>query len=80
MAPNDAGVKERVTSSHTILLYLSDDFTEGATRFFPSGNYDDPAEAVDIRHVICTLEKCKQTTLALVIDRISETSVNFKFN
>ena len=51
LAPNDAGVKERVTSSHTILLYLSDDFTEGSTRFFPSGNYDDPAEAVDIRHV-----------------------------
>ena len=52
MPPNDDGVKERVTSSHTILLYLAEDFTAGATRFFPSGNYYDPAEAVDIRHVI----------------------------
>ena len=52
LPPNDDGVKERVTSSHTILLYLADDFTGGSTRFFPSGNYNDPAEAVDIRHVI----------------------------
>ena len=52
LPPNDDGVKERVTSSHTILLYLAEDFTAGATRFFPSGNYYDPAEAVDIRHVI----------------------------
>jgi len=49
LPPNDDGVKERVTSSHTILLYLAEDFTAGATRFFPSGNYNDPAEAVDIR-------------------------------
>ena len=54
LPPNDDGVKERVTSSHTILLYLADDFTGGSTRFFPSGNYNDPAEAVDIRHVINT--------------------------
>ena len=49
LPPNEEGIKERVTSSHTILLYLSDDFTGGCTRFFPSGNYNDPAEAVDIR-------------------------------
>ena len=52
LPPNEVGVKERVTSSHTILLYLTDDFTRGATRFFPTGNYDDPAEAIDIRHGI----------------------------
>jgi len=33
------------TSSHTLLLILSDDFSKGATRFWPTGNYD---EAVDV--------------------------------
>lgn len=33
------------TSSHTVLVCLSDDFTGGATRFWPSGRYD---VAVDV--------------------------------
>merc|ERR1712241_1357851 len=33
------------TSSHTLLLILTDDFSDGATRFWPTGKYD---EAVDV--------------------------------
>merc|ERR1712228_356763 len=33
------------TSSHTLLLILSDGFSKGATRFWPTGKYD---EAVDV--------------------------------
>lgn len=33
------------TSSHTLLLILADDFSKGATRFWPTGKYD---EAVDV--------------------------------
>jgi len=33
------------TSSHTLLLILSDGFNKGATRFWPTGKYD---EAVDV--------------------------------
>merc|ERR1712039_763179 len=32
-------------SSHTLLLILTDDFSKGATRFWPTGKYD---EAVDV--------------------------------
>lgn len=33
------------TSSHTLLLFLTDTFSKGATRFWPTGSYD---EAVDV--------------------------------
>merc|ERR1712061_872084 len=33
------------TSSHTLLLTLSDGFSKGATRFWPTGEYD---QAVDV--------------------------------
>merc|ERR1712048_466662 len=33
------------TSSHTLLLILSDEYSKGATRFWPTGEYD---EAVDV--------------------------------
>jgi len=33
------------TSTHTLLLILTDDFSNGATRFWPTGKYD---EAVDV--------------------------------
>lgn len=34
------------TSTHTLLLLLTDDFSNGATRFWPTGKYDD---AIDVR-------------------------------
>lgn len=49
LPPNEDGVKERETTSHTVLLYLADDFEGGATRFFPVGNFKNPSEAVDVR-------------------------------
>ena len=41
--------KERETSSHTILLYLSKDFEGGATRFFPTGDFKNADDAIDVR-------------------------------
>ena len=41
-------LQERETTSHTVLLYLSDGFCGGATRFFPTNNFDDASEAIDV--------------------------------
>ena len=32
-----------------MLLYLSKDFEGGATRFFPTGNYKNPNDAIDVK-------------------------------
>ena len=48
LPPDQDGVKERETTSHTILIYLNDSFQGGATRFFPAGNFTNPSEAVDV--------------------------------
>ena len=42
-------LKERDTSSHTILLYLTKNFEGGATRFFPTGNFDSSETAIDVK-------------------------------
>ena len=31
------------------MLYLSEDFDGGATRFFPTGSFENPNEAIDVR-------------------------------
>ena len=43
--------KERETTSHTVLLYLTDekDFEGGATRFFPTGDFKSAEDAIDVR-------------------------------
>jgi len=47
-------------SSHTLLLVLSDDFCKGATRFWPTGRYD---EAVDVTAPQGSLLVFEQLTL-----------------
>jgi len=49
LPPNEEGVRERETSSHTILLYLSKDFEGGATRFFPTGDFKNVEDTIDVR-------------------------------
>jgi len=49
LPPNEEGIRERETSSHTILLYLSKDFEGGATRFFPTGDFKNADDAIDVR-------------------------------
>jgi len=49
LPPNEEGVRERETSSHTILLYLSKDFEGGATRFFPTGDFKNAEDTIDVR-------------------------------
>ena len=42
-------LQERETTSHTLLLYLTDDFDGGSTRFFPTGNFENAEDAIDVK-------------------------------
>jgi len=53
---NDYG-EHGETSSHTLLLILSDEFSKGATRFWPTGRYDEAVDVVAPRGAMLIFEQ-----------------------